>query len=290
MKTNLIFTSSANHIAKALFKISDFEFYYTGRNKDGQKYFPDGEVYVKLGKIPKRRTVVVHAGGPQPNDGLVELELLLKLLKDRRTSSLELFLTYFPYCKQDLVFEEGEINVAENLIEKWTDIYGVKKIYIIDPHFKGRDWVKKYPVECISIMDHIKKTVLRKYPEIIFVAPDRGSARRNNLPAFDKKREGSYKVEVSCSRDLQDMIKGRVVGIIDDMIETGGTMINVYKKCKELKTKKVIALVTHGVLSAGVNRIKNTFDDLFLTNTIDCKHANVDVSKLIVRYLNKKIV
>lgn len=286
MKIDVISTSSVEHLAKSLEKNSDFNVHYLGKNKDGKRYFPDGEVYVNLGELGGERTVVLYSGAPNANDNLVELEFVLGLLKDRKISPVELFITYFPYGKQDLVFKEGEINAAETLIKRWIDFYGIKKIYVIDGHFMGRDWVKQYPVVNISSVDTLKQAVLAKYPEIFFIAPDAGSIRRNNLPGFSKSRKNSYEIEMSCDKEFQKEVAGKTVGVIDDMIETGGTMVCVCKKCKEIGASNTIAVVTHGVLQSGVEKIKNAYDELFLTNTINCACANVDISGLIIKSLN----
>ncbi|OGZ91415.1 MAG: hypothetical protein A2599_01010 [Candidatus Staskawiczbacteria bacterium RIFOXYD1_FULL_39_28] len=286
MKIDIIATSSAEHLAEILSKKSDFDVHYIGKNKDGKRYFPDGEVYVNLGKLSGERAVVLHSGAPNPNDGLVELEFALNILKYRQINFIELFITYFPYGKQDLIFQDGEINAAEALIKKWTNFYGVKKIYIIDAHFIGREWVKKYPIEDIPSTSILKAEVLKKYPEIYFIAPDAGSVRRNNLPGFTKKRKNSYEIEMFCDENLEKNIRGKIVGVIDDMIETGGTMACVNKKCRELGAHKAIAIITHGVLQGGIDKIKNAYDELFLANTIRLKEANVDISDLIKNFLN----
>jgi len=287
MKIDLIITSSAEHLAEGLEKNSNFILHYLGKNKDGQRYFPDGEVYVNLGELSGERTMVLYSGAPNPNDGLVELEFLLGLLKERNVKSVELFITYFPYGKQDLVFKNGEVNAAETLIKRWVDFYGVKKIYVIDAHFMGRDWVSKYSLENISCVNLLKEAVLAKNSNAFFIAPDAGSVRRNDLPGFLKIRKNSYEIEMSCNEELGKNIQGKIVGVIDDMIETGGTMVCICKKCKELGALKTIAVVTHGVLQSGTDKIKDAYDDLYLTNTINNSNSNVDVSGLIAETLLK---
>ncbi|MCX6719893.1 MAG: hypothetical protein NTV36_02190, partial [Candidatus Staskawiczbacteria bacterium] len=123
------------------------------------------------------------------------------------------------------------------------------------------------------------------YPEIFFVAPDIGSARRNKLPGFLKKRNNSFNIEISCDENFAKSINGKTIGVIDDMIETGGTMVGVYRKCKELGASKTIAMVTHGVLESGIEKIINIYDDLFLTNTIWRDSTNVDISSLIIEQI-----
>lgn len=283
MEINIIPTSNSEHLAKILSKNPDFNIHYLQKNKDGQRFFPDGEIYVRLDKIHehKGKTVILHAGAPKPNDGLIELEFILTFLRDNRVKPVELFITYFPYGMQDAEFEEGEINAAEALIKRWTEIYGVEKIYIIDAHFFGKDWTNKYPIQHVSAFELLKKEVYAKYPEIFLVAPDAGSNRRTNLPGVLKKRKDSHNVEIICDENFETSVKGKIVGVVDDIIETGGTMVKINRKCKEFGASKVIAIATHGVLKNGVDKIKKVYDDLFLTNTINCENSNVDISNLI---------
>src|SRR5580765_7742513 len=103
MKADLIVTSNAEHIARILSKNPDFHIHYLEKNKDGKRHFPDGETYVNLGELCNTKTVVLHSGAPNPNDGLVELEFVLGILKERNVKRIELFITYFPYGQQDLV-------------------------------------------------------------------------------------------------------------------------------------------------------------------------------------------
>ena len=76
------------------------------------------------------------------------------------------------------------------------------------------------------------------------------------------------------------------MAVVDDIIETGETMDRFYDKCVEYGAKELVALVTHGVLLSGIDKIKNKYSRLYLTNSIDRPEANVDVSNLIFETLN----
>jgi len=199
-------------------------------------------------------------------------------LKDKKK---KLFFLYFPYRMQDNKFEKGETNVAQDMIKKFIKYYGVKKIYTIDAHFWGRDWTKNYPIENFSAVPLLKKKAEEKYGEIIYITPDIGAQRRTGIKGTKKKRKNSYTVEITSTEDLRKMIKGKTVGVVDDLVETGGTMCKAYDFCKQNGAENVVALITHGVLPQGISRIKEKYDDLFLTNTIDKPEASVDISSLV---------
>jgi len=286
MKTYIIPTSNAEYLARnILTKTEDFEIIFPDLSRDGKRYFPDGEVYVKiphLNKLKGKKVVVLHSGAPEPNEGLVELELILQILRDNKIKP-EVFFAYFPYGMQDEVFERGETNVSENLIEKLVSYYKVKKIYIIDPHFGGRKWVKKYPIIPISAVPLLIKEVKRDFGEdILFLSPDTGGKRRTGIPGIEKRRLNSFNVKLF-SRKLN--LKGKIVGVVDDMIKTGGTLLKFYEIAKESGAKKIIALVTHGVIPEGISKIKKKYSKLYLTNTVKQKGANVDITDLIFKNL-----
>jgi len=282
-KTFLIPTSTAEHLTK---KLKGVEIIFPEKNKEEKRYFPDGEIYIKIPKIKKiknKKVVVLHSGAPDPNKGLVELELILQVLSDNKIKP-EIFFSYFPYGMQDKIFEKGETNAAENLIKKMVNYYKVKKIYIIDPHFEGKSWVKKYPIIRLSAVPYLIKKVWQDFEEnILFFSPDKGGKRRTGFVAMKKRRFNSFKVEMYFPKTN---LKRKTVGVVDDILETGGTLLRFYDCVKKLGAKKIVALITHGVLPSGISKIKKKYSKLYLTNTIKRKEANVDITNLILKALN----
>lgn len=313
MKNYLILTSSANHFLKNKFlfpnfpnqvfipkfgkfrnkeseikkiKNGGFEVVLPDLNREKKRCFPDGEIYVRLSRIKEmkgKRALILHSGAPRPNDGLVELELLLQILKDNNIKP-ELFFTYFPYGQQDRAFEEGEINAAENLIRKLTDYYKVKKLYVIEPHFAERDWVKNYPIMNISATPFLMKMVKRDFGKnVIFLATDRGGQRRFKIAGFDKVRENSYKINLNLSKKLINRVKGEVVCLVDDLVETGGTLLKAGDLSKKYGAKKVVCLITHALLKEGVEKIRKKFAKVYLTNTVNQPEIpQIDITQLIL--------
>jgi len=297
MEASIISTSQAKHLAKGIqFKTKKVEIVFPDLSQDRKRYFPDGEIYMGIrnaSKLKNKKVMVLHSGAPKPNEGLMELELILQILRDNNVRP-EVFFTYFPYGMQDEVFEKGETNVAENLIEKLVNYYKVKKIYIIDPHFGGRKWVKKYPIITLSAVPFLTEKVKKDFGKnILFFSPDIGGKRRTGIPGIKKERLNSFNVKMF-SRKLN--LKGKIVGVVDDMIKTGGTLLKFQEIVKKAKAKKTIALVTHGVTSAGISKIKKKYSKLYLTNTIkhrmkrslsDPKWSNVDIADLILKTITK---
>ncbi len=283
---NIICTAAAEHIGKKLAIDYGFNVIFPDKNKDGKRCFPDGEIYARIPGIDniEGETVILHCGAPDPNNGLVELELILEILRVSK-AQLKVFFIYFPYGKQDNVFVEGETNAAENLIKKLIDYYGVKIIYTIDAHFYTREWVSKYPIINISAVDLLIQAALRDYPDLIFLTPDVGGQKRTGLKGTQKRRIDSYIIEIQSDEEFKTIVKGKRIGVIDDLLETGGTLARFSEECLNCGALEVVALITHLVLPEGKEKIQSKYSKIYFTNTINRRGANVDVTEKIANTL-----
>lgn len=282
----IIPTSNSHHLAKKLKQKTNCKVLWPTKNRDGKRIFPDGEVYSALPNISqKEKYLILHCGMPNPNNSLIELKIILEILKSKKVSEIKILFSYFPYGMQDDVFDPGEINVAESFIRELTKYYKTTKIYTLDAHFFGKKWLTKYPVINIKTLDFIKRIVVKKYPNVVFLAPDTGCQNRTGLKGVDKKRFNSTKTELKNTDFLKDLVKDKVVGVVDDIIETGGTMERFAKECRKKGAKKMVAIITHGVLAKGIKRVKKNYDKLFLTNSIKRSESNIDITDLIIEKL-----
>ncbi len=283
MGLTIIPTTSAYHIAARLDQQADCSILYPEKNKDGKRHFPDGEVYMRLTAVHKleQRVLILHSGQPHPNSGLMELELLLQILKDHTSHQVEVFFTYFPYSMQDNIFQPGETNAAEYLIRKLTAYYNVQRIYAIDPHFGNSLWVNQYPIVSVSALDLLRQAAEQDFAEILYKSPDSGGTRRTGINGVKKKRLHSFDSELTHDDGFACSVRGKTVAVIDDILETGGTLARFYETCRQCQAATVIALITHGALPSGVERIARLYDRLYLTNTVACPRATIDISQLI---------
>jgi len=282
--TKIILTSNACHLGEQLKQKR--KIIYPAKNRDGRTVFPDGEVYAALPNLHKKDNyLVIHSGMPNPNDSLMELKIVLECLKNSKAKSVEIFFSYFPYSMQDNIFDPGESNVAESIVKELLFYYKVDKIYTLDAHFYGKKWVTNYPLKNFSALKTIKVFLNKKYSEITLLAPDIGGHRRTGLMSIEKRRINSFETIPENSEILEDIVKNKVIGVVDDIIETGGTLERFYYECKKYGAKKIIAVITHGVLPNGIERINKIYDDLLLTNSIDNEESNVDISGLIIEKL-----
>jgi hypothetical protein len=308
MHTYIIPTTGAEHIAKKMVGIPGFEVIMPEGNKEGSRRFPDDEIYTRIPRVEELegRVVVLHSGGPDPNSSYVELDMVLEILQNRvkkeetldfpdepsnHHRNLDVFFTYFPYSRQDEVFRAGETNFAYDVTQKLFEYYAVGNIYTIDAHFAGRQWSSRNEfIKNVSAFNELEEAAWHDYHnDILFLAPDAGSQRRTGLKGASKKRIDSYTTEIESDEKLAAVVKGRVVGVVDDMINTGGTMAAFYDKCVGYGAREVIALATHGVIESGIEKIRGKYAKLYLTNTINRPGANVDVTDLVVQTIKRRI-
>lgn len=289
-KINIIISHSSEYLGLRLNKYKDLNLIYLDKNKDKKNFFPDNEIYVRLKGVNKLsgRVIVLCSGCPNPNSVLIELEMILGILAQNKKIKKEVFFTYFPYGQQDKVFMNGEINYAEFVIKKLVNYFSVEKIYIIDAHFQEKAWTKKYPIKYVSGINLLKKYALEKDPNLIFLTPDSGAQRRTGLVGVKKDRKNSYLVEISNNTKINKIINSNNIGVIDDIIETGGTLSKFYDICKKSGANNICALITHGVLHDGIDKITKKYSILYITNSINNENIKtVDVSELAYKSIKE---
>jgi len=287
MRPNIIINTTSKHLGH-VFSKDDFNVFYTTKNKDDKYYFPDGEMYIRLDKVDdiKGRTIIIHSGAPDPNKGLIELEIILSILKKNKVKPIEVFFTYFPYGMQDKSFLSGELNIAEDLLKKLVNYYKVSKIYIIEPHFSHRDWIKSYPIKIISTLELFSKMIKDKYSKLFFLSADCGQIKRSGIDGVKKKRMNSHNVKFVFDEKIKTAVKKRNICIIDDLIETGNTLNKLFIECKKNGAKQVVVFVSHAVLLEGVKKVSLNVDEFYTTNTIRRRRFNVDIGSLIIDNIN----
>jgi len=269
----VVFTPSAAHL-----DIDGREL--TVHPNDQTRQFPDDEVYVQLEGLESGDAVtLIHSGQPHPNRGLAYLYGALDLLRHHECT-VSLVFTYVPYSRQDRAFYEGTLNYARSILRVVTEYYGVDEMYAIDPHFSHRDWVQEFPLEWVQAFPEIQSHV--ELDEYLVIGPDLGAVERFGVPSYEKHRKSATDVELIGDLD----VAGRAVLVFDDLISTGGTMIEAYTRLCDQGASTVHAAAVHGVIDDGVRRVQKTYDQLYLTNSVQSEAATVPVEPLIERILD----
>ena len=250
--------------------------------------FPDGERYIRIkGKVDEEVIVVQSTGYPQ-DENLMELFLILKNLKSMGVKKIKVVIPYFGYGRQERRFKEGEA-VSAVIIADLLEAAGANEIFCINLHEEDIKEFFQIPVHNLSAMkpiaDHIKETI----DSPVIVAPDKGALGFAREIAEILGCEYDYLEKVRLSPELVETkpknldVKGKEAVIIDDIISTGGTIVNAAKILKEHGATKVVVSCVHPVLveDALLKIFAADVDDVVATDTLLSDVSLITVAQLV---------
>jgi ribose-phosphate pyrophosphokinase len=241
--------------------------------------FSDGEIYIEINENIRGNSIFIIQSVSSPaNDNLMELLLCIDALKRSSAKNITAVIPYFGYARQDRkVVPRTSISakLVSNLIAK----AGADRVVTIDLHSGQIQGFFDIPVDNLFATPifarHIKKKLTKK--NLICVAPDVGGTARARalgkmlnveLAIVDKRRPAPGRSEVM---NVIGNVKGKTCILVDDIIDSGGTIVNAAAALKKRGAKDVHVYVTHGVLSGeAVNKIKKSnIKNLVITDTIN---------------------
>lgn len=271
------------------------------------KHFADGETMVKSVESIRNKNVFVIQSTCKPvNENLMELLVAIDSFKRASAKSITVILPYYGYARQDrktLGREPITCKLVADLIEK----AGATRVTIMDLHSSQAQGFFDVPVDTctasFSVLDAMIKELGTK--NTIIVSPDYGSVKRArdlsllyNLPVaiLDKRRPEPNKAEIT---NVLGYVKNKNAIIIDDMIDTGGTLIAACKALKKKGVKRIYAGATHGLFSRNAVDMFNEalrekhIDKLYVSNSIDYVYSLkikglkiVDISELLAEIID----
>ena len=241
--------------------------------------FSDGEIYIEINENIRGNSIFVIQSISSPaNDNLMELLLCIDALKRSSAKNITTVIPYFGYARQDRKVVP-RTSISAKLVSNLITKAGADRVVTVDLHAGQIQGFFDIPVDnlfCTPIFArHIKKNVKSK--NIICVAPDVGGTERARalgksldvgLAIVDKRRPAPGKSQVM---NIVGNVKDKICIVIDDIIDSGGTIINSAKALKDRGAKEVYVYITHGVLSGeAVKKIqKSVIKKLVITDTID---------------------
>lgn len=261
--------------------------------------FPDGELYIRVLSEVKNRVSIIVCSLNKPNEKTFALYFLSKTLKSLESTEVWLVLPYLAYLRQDKIFHFGEALTSEyfaSLISGFAN-----KVFTIDPHLHRLNSLGEiYSIPTIIlnssslIATYIRNTI--KNP--LLIGPDSESeqwlsqiAKNAGAPyvILNKTRLGDKEVEISLP--VLENFKNHTPVLVDDIISTAETMIEVIEKIKHAGMTKPVCIGIHAVFSqnAFVNLEKSGVFSIVTCNTIDHKTNQIDVSELIGMALVKEL-
>ena len=241
--------------------------------------FADSEVYCEIKENMRGKDVFLIQGTSYPaNYNIMELLICVDAIRRASAKSITAVLPYYAYARQDRKVSPRSPISAKLLANLLTQA-GVNRVLTMDLHANQIQGFFDLPVDNLFaapiFVKHIKKNIKNK--NIVCVSPDVGGVERAraigkrlkaDLAIIDKRRSGPGKSEVM---NVIGNVKGRTCIIVDDIIDSGGTIVNAANALTERGAKEVHVYVTHGVLSGkAVQKIKNSkIKRLVITDTID---------------------
>ena len=241
------------------------------------KTFSDGEISVSLFDSVRGRDVFVIQSTNYPvNDNLMELLIMIDALKRASAGRITAIMPYFGYARQDRKAKARD-PITAKLVANLLEAAGADRVLTMDLHANQIQGYFDIPVDHLLGMPILEKYYKEKgLDDLVIVSPDHGSvtrarnlAQRLNCPIaiIDKRRPEPNKSEIM---NIIGNIEGKNCIIVDDMIDTAGTIRNAANAIKEMGAKAVYAGATHAVLSGpAIERIEDSaIEELVLLNTI----------------------
>jgi ribose-phosphate pyrophosphokinase len=267
-----------------------------GKAKVGR--FSDGEVDVELLQNVRARDIFVVQSTCNPtNENLMELLIMVDALKRASARRITAVMPYFGYARQDRRPRSTRVPISAKVVANLMETVGIERVLTMDLHADQIQGFFDIPVDNIYASPVLLTDLKNKNsPELVVVSPDVGGVVRAralakqlgcDLAIIDKRRP---KANVSEVMHVIGEIEGRNCVIMDDMIDTAGTLVKAAEVLKERGAGKVYAYCTHPVFSGpAIERIAGSqLDEVVITNTIpltDSAKACGKIRQLSVAFL-----
>ncbi len=241
--------------------------------------FSDGEITVEIKQNVRAREVfVVQSTCAPTNDNLMELLIMVDALKRASAERISVVIPYYGYARQDRRPRSARVPITAKVIANLLQTVGVSRVLTMDLHADQIQGFFDIPVDNIYASPVLLGDLRQKnYTDLMVVSPDVGGVVRAralakqlgcDMAIIDKRRP---KANVSEVMHVIGEIEGRNCVIMDDMIDTAGTLVKAAEVLKQRGAKKVYAYCTHAVFSGpAITRISegDALDEVVITNTI----------------------
>jgi ribose-phosphate pyrophosphokinase len=260
-----------------------------GRAEVGR--FSDGEVSVELMENVRGRDVfIVQPTCPPSNDNLMELLMMTDACRRASAKRITAVVPYFGYARQDRRPRATRVAITAKLVANMLAGAGVDRLLTIDLHADQIQGFFDIPVDNVYASPVLLGEVWKqKYQNMIVVSPDVGGVVRAralakrlddaDLAIIDKRRPRPNESKVM---NIIGEVEGKTCVLVDDMVDTAGTLCQAAQALKDEGALKVVAYITHPVLSGqAIERISTSvLDELVVTDTIQLSEAGTQCSRI----------
>ncbi|MDB2313297.1 ribose-phosphate pyrophosphokinase [Luminiphilus sp.] len=283
----MVFTGNSNtDLAR---KVANRLYLEIGSAKVGK--FSDGEVAVELNENVRGKDVFVLQSTCEPtNDNLMELLLIIDALRRASASRITAVVPYFGYARQDRRVRSSRVPISSKVVADMMVSVGVDRVLTVDLHAEQIQGFFTCPVDNVYASPILNDDIVAsKYENVVVVSPDIGGVVRARaiakqldeaeLAIIDKRRPRANESEVM---NLIGDVQGRTAIMVDDMVDTAGTLCSAANALKERGATKVVAYCTHAVLSGkALENVRNSeLDELVVTDTIPLSAEAKTISKI----------
>jgi len=253
--------------------------------------FSDGEIRVKIEENVRGGDVFVIQSCCHPvNNSIMELLIMIDALKRSSASRITAVLPYFGYARQDRK-DQPRVPISAKLVADLITVAGAHRVLAMDLHAGPIQGFFNIPVDHLYarpvLLDYVKKN---EYADMVVVSPDAGGVERArgfakrldaNLAIVDKRREGPNQAQVM---NIIGDVDGHHVLLLDDMIDTAGTIVATANACVQNGASSVWAICTHAVLSGpAIERIRDScLTQVVATNSIPIQGKDALCAKIKV--------
>jgi ribose-phosphate pyrophosphokinase len=253
--------------------------------------FSDGEIRVKIEENVRGGDVFVVQSSCQPvNDSLMELLIIIDALKRSSASRITAVIPYFGYARQDRK-DQPRVPISAKLVADLISTAGTDRVLTMDLHAGQIQGFFNVPVDHLYalpvLLDYITKQTL-KVSDLVVVSPDAGGVERarafakrleTNLAIIDKRREGPNQTQIM---NIIGDVAGKSALLLDDMIDTAGTIVKGAQACMDRGAREVWTACTHAVLTGpALDRIQQScLKQVIVTNSIPLRGKELICPKL----------
>ncbi len=253
--------------------------------------FSDGEIVVEIEENVRGRDVFVIQPTCSPaNEHLMELLVMIDALRRASASRITAVIPYYGYARQDRRSRSARVPITAKLVANMLDTAGADRVLTVDLHADQVQGFFDIPVDNVYASPLLLGDVWRqKYEKLIVVSPDVGGVVRAralakrlgdaDLAIIDKRRP---KANISEVMHIIGDVAGRTCVMVDDLVDTAGTLCHAAKALKKNGAIRVVAYCTHPVLSgAAADNVRNSvLDELVVTDTIPLSEELLSIDKI----------
>ena len=252
--------------------------------------FSDGEIYCRILESVRGGDVyIIQPTSVDANHNLMELLIMVDALSRSSPEKITAVIPYFGYCRQDKKTKARE-PITAKLVANMIEIAGVDRVIMFDLHVAQVQGFFDIPSDNLDLIPEVLNCIIdKKLKDMVIVSPDAGGAARArsyarvlNVPIaiVDKRRPEANVAEV---HNVIGDVKGKTAILVDDLIDTAGSITEAAGILIKFGAKEVYAFATHGVLSGpAIERIKKSqLKELVITNTIEIPQEKM-ISKIKV--------